>query len=268
VEGQNIVIEYRWGEGKGERLPTLAAELVRLKVDLIVASGTQAIQVTKQATNTIPIVMPASSDPVGTGLVTSLSRPGGNITGLSLLAPELSGKRLELLKEAVPGLSRVAILWQGDHQGAILAMQETEAAGRVLGVQLQSLEVRGPNDFERAFEAATREGAEALIVLSSAFFIAERRRIAALVTKSQLPAMFPDRPDAEAGGLMCYGPSIPDLYRCAAAYVDRMLKGANPAELPVEQPTIFKLVINLKTAQALGLTIPPTLLFQADEVIR
>jgi putative ABC transport system substrate-binding protein len=268
VEGQNIVIEYRWGEGKVERLPALAAEFVHLKVDCIVAAGTQASQAAKHATDTILIVMAASSDPVGTGLVTSLARPGGNLTGLSLLNPELSGKRLELLKEAVPGLSRVAILWQGGHPGALLALQETEAAGRGLGLSLQSLEVRGATDFERAFAAAPREGAEALIVLSSALFAAERRRIVELVTKSRLAAIFPYREDAEAGGLMSYGPSIPDSYRHAASYVHRILKGATPADLPVEQPTKFELVLNLKTAQALGLTISPTLLFLADEVIR
>ena len=268
VEGQNIVIEYRWGEGKVERLPPLAAELVRLKVDLIVASGTQAIQATKQATDTIPIVMGASSDPVGTGLVASLSRPGGNITGLSVLAPQISGKQLELLKEAVPGLSRVAVLWQGGHQGAILSMQETEAASRSLGLQLQSLEVRGPNDFDGAFEAATRGGAEALIVLPSAFLNFERRRIVDLVTKSRLPAGFPFREYVEDGGLMSYSASIPGLFRRAATYVDKILKGAKPADLPVEQPMKFELVINLKAAKALGLTIPPTLLFQADEVIQ
>ena len=267
LEGQNITVEYRWAEGKVERLPDLAAELVRLKVALIVVLGTQASQAVKQATNTIPIVM-VVSDAVGTSLVTSLARPGGNITGLSFLGPELSEKRLELLKEAVPGVSRVAILWHGGHPSAILAMQEMEAASHSLGVQLQSLEVRGLNDFARAFEAAAREGAPALIVLSSAFFGAERRRIVDLVTTYRLPSMFPYREDVEAGGLMSYGPSLPDLWRRASTYVDKILKGAKPADLPVEQPMRFELLINLKTAQALGLTIPPTLLFQADEVIK
>lgn len=207
------------------------------------------------------------SDAVGTGLVTSLARPGGNITGLSLLNPELSEKRLELLKDAVPGLSRVAILWHGGHPGAILARKEIEAAGHSLALPLQSLEVRGPNDFERAFQAARREGAEAVIVLSSAFFGTERRRIVDLVTKYRLPSVFPWRADVEAGGLMSYGPSLPDQWRRAATYVDKILKGAKPTDLPVEQAMKFELVINRKTAQALGLTIPPVLLFQADEVI-
>jgi putative ABC transport system substrate-binding protein len=205
---------------------------------------------------------------VGTGLVASLARPGGNITGLTTIAPELSGKRLELLKEAVPGLSRVAVFWQGGHEGALLSMQEMEAAGRSLGVPLQSLEVRNPHDFERAFAAATQGGAEALIVLSSAFFAAEGRRIVDLVTKSRLPSMFWRREFVEAGGLISYGPSLPDLFRRAATYVDKIFKGAKPADLPVEQPTTFELVINLKTAKELGLTIPPSLLFQATEVIR
>jgi putative ABC transport system substrate-binding protein len=266
VEGQNLVIEYRWGEGKVERLPALAAELVSLKVDCMVTSGTQASQAAKHATTTIPIVM-TSSDPVGTGLVTSLARPGGNITGLALMNPELSGKRLELLKEAVPKLSRVAILWHGGHPGALLALHETEAAGRGLGVQLQSLEVRGPTDFEPAFAAATREGAEALLMLSSAFFAAERRRIVELVTESRLPAIFPLREDAEAGGLMAYGANFLKSFRRAAYYVDRILQGAKPADLPVEQPMTFELVLNLKTAKALGLTIPPVLRFRADEVL-
>jgi len=268
LEGQNITVEYRSAEGQVERLPDLAAEFVRLKVNLIVVAGTAAIQAAKHATTTIPIVMAASSDPVGTGLVASLARPGGNITGLSFLNPQLSGKRLELLKEAVPGLARVAILWHGGHEGAILAMQEMEAAGRVLGVQLQSLEVRGPDDFTPAFAIATREGAEALIVLASAFFSAEQRRIVELVTKSRLPALFPFRPQPEAGWLMSYATSNPDAWRRAATYVDKILKGAQPADLPVEQPMKFELVVNLKTAQALGLTLSPALLFQADEVIK
>jgi putative tryptophan/tyrosine transport system substrate-binding protein len=267
VAGQNLVIEYRGGEGKVERLPALAAEFVQLKVDCMVVGGTQASQAAKHATTTIPIVM-ISSDPVGTGLVTSLARPGGNITGLTLMNPELSGKRLELLQEVVPGLSRVAILWHGGHPGALLALQETEAAGRVLGVQLQSLEVHGPNDFEPAFAAATKEGTEALIMLPSAFFNAERRRIVAFVTKSRLAAIFPDREYAQAGGFMAYGPSMLDAWRCAAYYVHRILQGAKPADLPVEQPMTFELVINLKAAQALGLTIPASFLFQATEVIR
>ena len=268
VEGQNLLIEYRWSEGRAERLPDLAAELVRLKVDLIVSPGTPGPVAAKHATNTIPIVMTTAGDPVGSGLVASLARPGGNVTGLSLLVPELGGKRLQLLKEVVPGISRVAVLWNAANPYPVLVWRETEVSARTLGVQLQSLEVRGPHDFERAFEAATREGAEALIVLSSAFFVAERRRIVDLVTKSRLPAIFPYREDAEAGGLMSYGASIPDSYRRAAYYVDRILKGAKPNDLPVEQPVKFELVINLNTAKALGITIPPTLLILADKVIK
>jgi putative ABC transport system substrate-binding protein len=268
LEGRNITIEYRWAEGQVERLPDLAAEFVRLQVDLMVVGGTQAIQAAQQATTTIPIVMAASGDAVGTGLVTSLSQPGGNITGLTALNPDLSGKRLELLTEAVPGLARVAILWHGGHPPSILAMQETEAAGRVLGLHLHSLEVRGANDFERVFAATPREGAEALLVLSSAFFSAERRRIVDLVTQYRLPSMFSSREAVEAGGLMSYGWSLPDAWRRAAVYVDKILKGAKPTDLPVEQPMKLDLVINLKTAKALGITIPPTLLFQADEVIQ
>jgi ABC-type uncharacterized transport system substrate-binding protein len=268
VEGQNIVIEHRWGEGKVERYPALAAELVSLQVDCLVTAGTQASQAAKHATATIPIVMVAASDPVGTGLVTSLARPGGNITGLAFMNPELSGKRLELLQEAVPRLSRVAILWHGGHPAALLALHEMEAAGRGLRVPLQALEVRGPNDFEQAFAAATREGAEALIMLPSVFFAAERRRIVDLVTESRLPAIFPVREDAEAGGLMSYGPNLRESFRRAATYVDKILKGTKPTDLPVEQPMTFELVINLKTAKALGLTIPPVLRFRADEVIQ
>jgi ABC-type uncharacterized transport system substrate-binding protein len=268
MEGQHLVLEYRWAEGQVERLADLAAELVRLPADVIVASGTQASQAAQHATQTIPIVMTSSSDPVGTGLVASLARPGGNVTGLSLLSPALSEKRLALLKDALPGLSRVAIFWHGGHHAASLALHEMADTSRVLGVQLLSLEVQGAHDFERAFPAATQEGAEALIVLSSALFGAERKRLVELAIQHRLPTMFPYRPDAEAGGLMSYGPSLRALYRRAAVYVDKILKGVKPADLPVEQPMGFELVLNLKTAQTLGLTIPPTLLFQADDVIR
>jgi putative ABC transport system substrate-binding protein len=269
-EGRNIAIESRYAEGKFERLPDLAADLVRLKVDLIVAGTTRSALAAKDATATIPIVMLAVADPLGSGLIASLARPGGNITGLTFLGAALSAKRLELLKEVVPGLSRVAVLWHpgahGEHTQREM-LQETEVAGRALGLQLQFLEARDPSDFERAFSAMTRERAGALLVLTSPMFTAQRGRLADLAARSRLPASYLVKEFAEAGGLMSYGASFTDQYRRAATYIDKILKGAKPADLPVEQPMKFELVINLKTAEALGITVPPTLLFQADEVI-
>jgi putative tryptophan/tyrosine transport system substrate-binding protein len=270
VEGQNIVIEYRAADGKLERFPALAAELVQLKPEVIVAQGTPAALAAKDATTTIPIVTPVMGDPVGDGLVASLARPGGNITGLTFLGPELVAKRLELLKEALPRVSRIAALW---HPGAYAErttsamLQETEAAARTLGVQLQRVEVRGPDELDRAFSTMTRERAEALIVLPSAMLYNERRRLVDLAARHRLPAMYQAREIVELGGLIAYGASIPDLIRRSATHVDKILKGAKPADLPVEQATKFELVINLETAEALGLTIPATLLFQADKVI-
>jgi putative tryptophan/tyrosine transport system substrate-binding protein len=270
VEGQNIVIEYRAADGKLERFPALAAELVQLKPEVIVAQGTPAALAAKDATTTIPIVTPVMGDPVGDGLVASLARPGGNITGLTFLGPELVAKRLELLKEALPRVSRIAALW---HPGAYAErttsamLQETEAAARTLGVQLQRVEVRGPDELDRAFATMTRERAEALIVLPSAMLYNERRRLVDLAARHRLPAMYQAREIVELGGLIAYGASIPDLIRRSATHVDKILKGAKPADLPVEQATKFELVINLETAEALGLTIPATLLFQADKVI-
>lgn len=266
AEGQNIAFAYRYAEGEVNRLPALAAELVRLNVDVIVVAETPAIHAAIQATTTIPIVMLTVGDPVGSGFVQSLARPGGNVTGVSSLVPELSGKLLQLLKEAVPGITRMAVFVTPG--GLALHVTELEAAARALGVQLQFLEVRGPGEFESAFNVATREGAGALLMLPAVLFAVNERRIAALAVKRRLPAIFWRRPFAEAGGLMSYGPSIADNWRRAAALVGKILNGAKPADLPVEQPMKFELVINLKTAQALGLTIPPTLLFQADEVIR
>jgi len=269
VEGQNIVIEYRAADGKLERFPGLATELARLQVDLIVAPNTPWARAAQQATTTVPIVTPVMDDPVGDGLVASLTRPGGNITGLTFLGPELVAKRLELLKEALPRVSRIAALW---HPGAYAErttrdmVQETEAAARTLGVRLQLVEVRGPDEFDRAFSTMTSARAEALIVLPSAMLFNERRRLVA--ARHRLPAMSQAREIVELGGLMAYGASIPDLIRRSATHVDKILKGAKPADLPVEQPTKFELVINLQTAKALGLTIPPTLLFQADKVIQ
>ena len=270
VEGRNVVIEYRDAEGKPERLPALAAELVALKVDVLVAQPTVAALAAKQATRTLPIVFPVAADPVASGLVTSLARPGGNITGLTILAPEMVAKGLELLKQAVPGVSRVAVLW---HPGAFPERmakdmrKEAEVAARALGVRLQFLETRGPDDFDRAFSEMTRARADALTVLGGSMFVSERRRLVDLAAKNRLPAVYTSRESVDAGGLMAYGPSIPDLFRRAATYVDKILKGAKPADLPVEQPTKFELVINLKTAKALGLTIPPSLLARADQVI-
>ncbi len=272
VEGRNVVIEYRDAEGKPERLPALAAELVALKVDVIVvAEAHHAALAAKQATRTIPIVFAAAADPVESGLVTSLARPGGNVTGLSIVAPELVGKCLELLKQAVPGVSRVAVLWEPGAVGERTEkdmLKEADVAARALGVRLQFVEVRGPADFDRAFSDMTRARAGALTVLPSNMFVNERRRLVDLAAKNRLPAVYPWRESVDAGGLMAYGPNLADLFRRAATYVDKILKGAKPADLPVEQPTKFELVINLKTAKALGLTIPPSLLQRADEVIQ
>jgi putative ABC transport system substrate-binding protein len=271
VEGRNVVIEYRDAEGKLERFPALAAELVALKVDVIVASGTLAALAAKQATRTLPIVFSPAADPVTSGLVTSLARPGGNVTGLSVLHSELVGKWLEQLKHAVPGVTRIAVLWQPGAFGERTEkdiLKRAEVAGRELGVQLQFVEARGPADIDRAFLDMTRERAGALTVLTSNMFVTERRRLVDLAAKNRLPAVYPWREAVDAGGLMAYGPNLADVYRRAATYVDKILKGAKPADLPVEQPTKFELVINLKTAKALGLTIPQSLLGRADEVIK
>ncbi|TAJ96945.1 ABC transporter substrate-binding protein [bacterium] len=270
VEGKNIFIEYRFaeGKGKGDHLRDLAAELVRLKVEVIVTPSTLDAVAAQRATRTIPIVIALSSDPVGTRLVQSLARPGGNITGLTTLSPELNGKRLELLKEVVPRLSRVAVLWNAASPDKALEFEETQVTARSLRVLLQSLEVRGAKDFESAFRAATRERTGALLTLTDALTISQLSRIAELAAKSRLAAIFSEREFVDGGGLISYGPSSADLFRRAATYVDKILKGANPADLPVEQPTKFELVINLKTAKALGLTIPPEVLVRADKVLK
>ena len=268
VEGRNITIEYRFAEGQDDRLPALVAELIRLHVDIMVTDGEEAILAAQHATTTIPIVMAVSSDPVGIGFVASLARPGGNITGLSFMLTEVSGKRLELLQEAVPKLSHVAVLWNPTNPNSILGFKETQTAAHALGLPLQSLEVRGPDEFDQAFAAMTREHADALVVLSNPLFFSHRRQLAELAVKHRLPAIFLFREYVEAGGLMAYGANLHAMYRRAAYYVDRILKGTKPADLPVEQPVQFELVINLKTAQALDLPIPPTLLFQADEAIK
>ncbi len=265
IEGKNIVIEWRLAEGKFDRLPDLAAELVRLKVDVIVAPADTYVRVAKQATSTIPIVFALVTDPVAAGYVASLRRPGGNITGLSTI--ELSAKRLQLLKEAIPGLTRVAVLTTPS--GAEVALRETEVAARSLGLELERFYVRDPKEFDNAFSAMTRKNVGAVIVVPRIpMFYAERRRISDLAAKSWLPAMYWAREFVEAGGFLSYAESLPDLARRSAWYVDKILKGAKPGDLPVEQPTRFELVINMKTAKALGLTIPQSVLIQAEQVFQ
>src|SRR5262245_21099777 len=268
VEGQNITLAFPSAEVTPERLSHFAAEVVSLKVDVIVAATTVAAQAAKEATKTIPIVMPIASDPVGTGLVASLARPGGNVTGLTTIASDLSGKRLELLKEVVPRLSRVAVLSNPTSAAVPPQMRETEVTARALGVQLQRLEVRGPDDFDRVFQAATKERTGALITLEDAFVFTQRTRIVKLAAKNGLPAMYGFREFVDAGGLMSYAANLADMYRHAAAYVDKILKGAKPADLPVEQPTKFEFIISLKAAKQIGLTIPPNVLARADRVIK
>jgi len=270
VEGTTILIEWRSAEGQPDRLPSLAAELVRLKVDVIVTAGPSATRPAKAATVTIPIVITNDNDPVANGFVASLARPGGNITDLSSLSPEIYGKQLELLKEIVPQLSRVAVLGASAEPGHAQALRETERAARTLRVQLQYLDVQGPSDTETAFRAARSGRADAVLMLTSAVLFSHQKQVVDLAAKSRLPVMyFLASPGFTAGGgLMSYGASITDMDRRAATYVDRILKGAKPADLPVEQPTRFELVINLKTAKALGLTIPPSVLARADEVIQ
>jgi putative ABC transport system substrate-binding protein len=269
IEGRNIAIECRSAAGKSDVLPELAAELVRLKVALIVAAGGEPVaRAAKQATQTIPIVMTNVGDPVVTGIVGSLARPGGNVTGLVTFAPELSGKRLELLKEAFPRLSRVAIFRNPVNREHDEPMRVILVTGHALGVQIRTVDVRSLDDFDKAFSVIIKEHAEALLTLPDPLAVAQAGLIADFATKNRLPAIYHRRESVEAGGLMAYGPSYNDLFRRAALYVDKILKGAKPADLPVQQPTKFELVINLKTAKALGLTIPPSLLARADEVIQ
>jgi putative ABC transport system substrate-binding protein len=267
VEGRNIAIEWRFAEGRYERFPELARELVGIKVDVIVAVIAVAAQAAKEATPTIPVVMVAVHDPVGSGLVASLARPGGNVTGLSFLSVELVAKQLELLKETVPSLSRVAVLRNPASPPHALLVREAERAGRVLGVQLRVLEARGPEDFDAAFSTMTADRADALLVLGDGMFFLHRTRLAELAAKNRLPAMYGSEQHVEVGGLVAYSADLLDNWRRSATYVDRILKGARPADLPVEQPMKFRLVINLKTAKVLGLTIPQSLLLRADQVI-
>jgi putative tryptophan/tyrosine transport system substrate-binding protein len=266
VEGRNIVIEYRSAEGRNDRLPELAAELVRLKVDVLVTTGPAAVGAGKQATSTIPIVMGAVGDAVDFGFVASLARPGGNITGMSWLGPELNAKRLELLKEVFPKVVRVAVLW--DPATPKTYVRATEVAARSLGINLRVLEVAKSNEFDHAFATLTGDGAGALEVMPSTMFASQMRQLVDLAAKSRLPAIFPDERYAQAGGLLSYGPSFPEMYRRAATYVDKILKGAKPGDLPVEQPMRFEFIINLKAAKQIGLTIPPNVLARADRVIK
>jgi putative tryptophan/tyrosine transport system substrate-binding protein len=262
--GRNITIEYRWTEGKTERLPALADELVALKVDVIVTAGAQAVQVAKKATATIPIVMTSSQDAVGDGLVASLARPDGNVTGRSVYAPELTQKRIELLKEIVPALSRVAVLW---NVGGVSQLREAETAGRALGIAIDSLDVRIPDGLEDGMARAAQAGVGAVLIISDSSTISNRSQIGAAARRRSLPTIFANKAYLEGGGFVSYGPDIVDGFRLSAVYVDKILKGAKPADLPVEQPTKFELAINLRAAKALGLNVPATLLARADEVL-
>jgi putative tryptophan/tyrosine transport system substrate-binding protein len=268
MEGKNIVIERRHADGKSDHLPALAAELVSLKVDVIVTSGPTATRPAKEATSTIPIVMTFDDDPVGSGFVASLARPGGNITGLATLAPEISGKRLELMKETFPRLRRVAVIGTSNRQGTAQALKEMELAAQAYGVKIQYLDIQNPKDIESAFRAASKGHADAVLVLQTPILNSQRRQIADHALKGRLPAIYPASQYVEDGGLMSYGASISDLDRRAATYVDKILKGTKPADIPVEQPMKFEFIINLKAAKQIGLTIPPNVLARADKVIR
>jgi len=267
VEGKNISIEYRYAEGRSDRLPDLAADLVRLKVDVIVASVTSDALAAQKATRAIPIVMAVAGDPVASGLVESLAQPGGNITGLSQMNVELVGKRLELLKEMIPKLSRVAVLWNPQNTASTLNWKEIQLPARQLGIRLNSMEVRSPNDFDKAFEDATRARAGALFILPDTAIPTNLKRIAGLATRTRLPSIFHFSEFADAGGLVTYGVDRADMYRRAATFVDKILKGAKPGDLPIDRATKFELVINMKTAKALGITIPQSVLLRADRVI-
>jgi putative ABC transport system substrate-binding protein len=269
IEGKNILVEYRYAEGKLDRIPSLVAELVQLKVDVLVSPSLPAIRAAKQATKTIPVVILTNVDPVATGIVDSLARPGGNITGLARFMTELSGKRLELLKEVVPEISRVGVLWNADDPDAAIGFKEYETAARAPKIQLQSLEVRGPNpDLEGAFQAAVKGRASALITVRNLLLLRYPKRIADLAIKNRLPSMYEGSDFVEAGGLVSYASNDAESFKRAATYVDKILKGAKPADLPVEQPTKFELVINLKTAKQIGMTIPQSVLYRAERVIK
>jgi putative ABC transport system substrate-binding protein len=266
-EGRNLIVERRYAQGHADRFQEFADEIVRLNVDVIIVVTTPAAQAAKRATTTIPIIHPAVIDPVGTGLVASLARPGGNLTGLAILDAELSAKRLEVLKEVIPRLSNGAVLWNAANPANAVAWKETDNAARVLAVTLQSYEVRNVNDFEEAFARIAQQRPDFLYVLQDALMLGHRRQIIDFANQNRLPSMFVGKEWVEEGGLMCYGVRLPEWYRRAASYVDKILRGAKPADLPVEQPTLFELVFNLKTAKAIGVTIPPALISRADEVI-
>ena len=268
VEGQTVAFETRAADGRLDRLPSLATELVRLKVDVIVTAGSPAARAAKDTTTSVPIVMATGGDPVGLGLVTSLARPGANVTGLTTLSRELSGKRLEVLKETVPRVSRMGLLWHRTSDIDALTRRETEEAARTLGIPLSTQGVDGPDEFDRALGAIVADRAGAALVATSPMFLGHRRQLAELALRHRLPLMFAFREYAEAGGLMAYGPSYVELFQRAAGYVDKILRGAKPGDLPIEQPTTFELVLNLRTAKALGLTIPPAIRARADELIQ
>lgn len=269
TEGKDVQLEIRWGEGKLERLPALAAELVRLKVDVIVAVSSPSVMAAKQATQTIPIVMPLSSDPVGDGLVASLARPGGNITGLSMMTPDVGAKRLQLLKEVFPKPSRpVAVLWNPDYVGMAARFRQTQRVAPAVGMDVRSVEVRDSLELERALQAMDRDRPDALVLLADPLTLSQRLRIVEFAEAERLPAIYEVSQFVEAGGLMSYGPDVDELVRRSAIYVDKILKGAKPADLPIEQPTKFEFVINLKSAKALGITMPQSVLLQADRVIQ
>ncbi len=267
VEGRTIALDVRWAEGKTDRLPALAKDLVISRADVIVTSGTEAIRATQQATRTLPIVMATVIDPVRLGLATSLARPGANLTGLAILSPELTAKRLQLLKEAVPSVKRAVVIWNPVNEGNALMLREAETAARTLGIELQAVAVRGPDDLKLGFGPLVDGRAQALLVLEDSMLVSHKEQIVRLAASNHLPAMYAFRSLVDAGGLMSYGPDIPDMFHRAAGYVDKILKGAKPGDLPVEQPSKFELVINLKTAKALGLTIPQSLLLRANHVI-
>ena len=267
VAGQHVTVEYRYAEGKTEQLPSLASDMVRLKLDVIVAGGTQVNLVVKKATATIPIIMANTDDPLGSGLVDSLARPGGNITGLSSMSQELSGKRLELFRETFPSVRRITLLW---HTASNSALRETLVAAQTLGLETQAVEVRSPDELDHTLALITkdRNRRDGLFTVTSAFMTTNRKRIVEFAAKSKMPAMYPNEEFVDDGGLMSYATNVTDLHRRAATYVDKILKGAKPADLPVEQPTKFELIINLKTAKQIGVTIPPNVLARADKVIK